>query len=477
LPPEQAGYAATIFTSTNSLLAVINEILDYSRIEAGKLELDPVPVAIDELLDECVSLFAVQSRTKGVELLLDIDAALPATMELDPLRVKQIINNLLGNAFKFTEQGFVHLSVYSDHVPHYPGLRIEVVDSGMGMNDEQQHRLFQEFSQADRSIVRRFGGTGLGLAICKKLTLLMGGSIDVVSAPGQGSRFIVQLPSVRAHSLEPVVPALHHRKVLVIADSPARESYMRQCRRWGVEVTGSTRDMPVLDTIVEVFDAVVVDEDYIGLLAVQRLRARIEASSGCSLLRLCNELPRDCAVDCSHCLSKPLTLVRLRDALLELISPESAQPSHHLVGAVATDWSGLAVMVAEDNSINQLVVKQLLAKLSIEPVMVSDGQQVVNCLNSGSWEPDIILMDCNMPIMDGYDATDIVRKLPLRKRPWIIGLSANAGDDDVTRATSAGMDDYVSKPITLAQLRRAIERGLQNREALADHAGHRSAAP
>ena len=397
-------------------------------------------------------LFSVQSRNRNLPLIVSIDRDVPLSLKLDPVRVKQIINNLLGNAFKFTERGSVKLSLYLLHTeaPGQNHLAIEVEDTGIGMTEEEQGRLFKEFSQADRSIVRRYGGSGLGLIICKKLAELMGGEIALRSQEGKGSRFIVSLPVAETPLASPVVSGLQGKKVMVVeSEGLARESYRRLLQRWGMEVTIASC-LSGNDQLRQ-YDLLVLG----GSCASEC--ARIEGMSQVpAVLQLgvrYVDLSRKGKMQ-AHFLHTPVVLKKLRQELLLLLAPEQATVVQRRHGLSDAGWSELQVLVAEDNPVNQLVVRRLLEKLNISPVIVDDGRQAVDYACSNP--VDLVLMDCDMPVMDGYQATKSIRDSGL-ENIWIIGLSAKAAEEEVQQALDSGMDAYLPKPVMLEQLREAIQ--------------------
>ncbi|MEE2730905.1 MAG: 7TM diverse intracellular signaling domain-containing protein [Pseudomonadota bacterium] len=453
LAAEPASYVDTIFQSTKSLLTVINDILDYTRIESGKMEIDPVPVAVESLVDECVMLFSVQSRQLHLPLVVSVDSSVPATLCLDPVRVKQIINNLLGNAFKFTEQGQVTLNLFLQETKPsgLSVLAIEVEDTGIGMSEQEQRRLFQEFAQADRSIVRRYGGSGLGLIICKKLAELMGGDIAMSSREGEGTRFVVSLPLTQTDWRTPLVTELKGRRALLVGpDGVVRRSYEGLLQRWGLQVVAVSGLEPDTDT---------TQQDIIVLCgATADAGDGLDRWSGAPpVLQLgdpVTALPVQKPAQI-NCLPAPVTMKMLREELIRLLAPGRVTAASPLRAPADRRWQALRLLVAEDNPVNQLVVQRLLEKLNITPEMVADGRQA---LDYARRHPvDIILMDCDMPVMDGCGATAAIRQAGLNE-VWIIGLSAKAASDEVQAAMDCGMNDYLTKPVMLQQLREAIGR-------------------
>ncbi|WP_290582816.1 hybrid sensor histidine kinase/response regulator [Ketobacter sp.] len=451
LAPEPASYVDTIFQSTKSLLTVINDILDYTRIESGKMEIDPVPVTVESLVDECVMLFSVQSRQSHLPLVISVDPAVPATLFLDPVRVKQIINNLLGNAFKFTEQGQVTLNLFLQEATPGGGslLAIAVEDTGIGMSEQEQRRLFQAFAQADRSIVRRYGGSGLGLIICKKLAELMGGDIAMSSREGEGTRFVVSLPFTQIHWHSPQVAELKGRRALLVgADGEVRRGYECLLQRWGLQVEGVSGLEPDADT---------AQQDIIVFCGVDACAGEgIERWSGAPpMLQLGDPAVAGHKPAQVNSLPAPVTMKMLREEVIRLLAPGRVKAASPLRAPADRRWQALRLLVAEDNPVNQLVVQRLLQKLNVTPEMVDNGRQA---LDYARQHPvDIILMDCDMPVMDGCRATTAIRQAGLNE-VWIIGLSAKAASDEVQSAMDCGMNDYLTKPVMLHQLREAIGR-------------------
>lgn len=455
LPGEAASYVDTIYQSTNSLLAIINDILDYSRIESGRLELDPVAVDPEALLDQCLMLFAVQSRQKKLPLIASVAPEVPGQVRLDPVRVKQIINNIIGNAFKFTERGSIQVRISCEaESPARCRLVICVEDTGIGMTAAEQNRLFQAFSQADRSIVRRYGGSGLGLSICKQLASLMGGEIEIQSVVNQGTRVRISLP---AEVLEPAaaVPELKGKSALIIEAEPRYgASVLERVQRWGMQGV-LEREMPVAESLRSAAVIIVcTDSDASAERLLQPDLPPVLTLSTSGVR------PRRRPGDSATISILPLSLGELRRSLLQQLGAGPAHAAPREPKLEIRPWHELHVLVAEDNPVNQLVISRLLNKLNIEPVVVETGRDVLHYLTTNQGHLDIILMDCNMPVMNGYEATQQIRAQGSFKVGRIIGLSANAAEEEIKRALASGMDDYLSKPITLVQLQTAIEKAL-----------------
>lgn len=456
LNPQQHQYVSTIHQSSETLLTVINDILDYSRIESGQLLLDHVDTSLEDLLDECMSLFSATALGKQIELRICIEPAVPAVVRTDPGRLKQILNNLLSNALKFTDKGFVFLRV--SVLPDAPGteaanLHFEVVDTGIGLNPAQQRRLFNAFTQVDNSMTRRYGGSGLGLSICRKLCDLLEGEIGVDSVPGQGSCFWFTLP-LHIVQQSPIIPALSERRLLlVVTEGRLRESLEMLACRWGMQVTGVTDMAAALRAIREAraagqsFSAVLC-----GPECAQEMSALAESSSDLLIIQGAEAAVPD--VVCTT-VELPLRILQLRVALGAHI-PAQAET---LTGKdTAALLAGLRVLVVEDNPVNQMVISKILESVGLTATVAANGREALDQVTVGpSW--DVILMDCEMPVMDGYEATRLIRSLQeLRRDPRsrIIALSAHAVPDYINKAYEAGVDGYLSKPVTRRQVLEAL---------------------
>lgn len=462
LNSRQRQYVDTIAHSGESLLTVINDILDYSRIEAGRMELESVPVCIDDLVDDCLSLFAVASARKNLPLLCFIDSRVPATVHSDPVRLKQIITNLLSNAFKFTEQGEISLRISlrenaSDDT--HCTLLFEVIDSGIGLDESHQQKLFEAFTQADHSTTRRYGGSGLGLTICRRLTRLMDGDIGVHSSPGQGATFWFTIRAGR-HASDDRPSPLGGQTLLVLDEHTSRALSIAQMgQRWGIRAT-QLRD---ISELLKTLASIGADQRPLAIIASDALARQLFAGDSHReyladipvLLMLPMGQISEVPAQVRGSLELPLRFGQLRQQLMDLSGHIPQAPAQ-----AADDVTGLAlerVLVVEDNPVNQVVIKTILESVGLEATLVENGRQAVNAVMRAPWE--LIFMDCEMPVMDGYQATRQIRALetPDGPRPWIIGLSAHAVDSYIAEARAAGMDDYLSKPITRQQVLAALE--------------------
>ena len=462
---QQAQYVGTIYQSTQSLLTVINDILDYSKIESGKLELDYQSVPLESIVDDCVRLFALRSSEKKLPLYIHIDSRVPERIKTDPIRLKQIITNLLSNAFKFTERGNVSLHVTVKQPVNEKNLCVlmfEVVDTGVGLDEGQQNSLFQAFHELSGK--GKHTGAGLGLVICKRLIELLNGDIGVSSSLGRGATFWLSLPvEVEKPQSKPV---LKNRSALLISNTPAQLLSLSQIlTRWGAK-TLEYRDVesaldpanpsrPVDFVIAE--HAVMENPQY-----VQRLRQHF-SNPVLVLLHptgkpLSDNLPEDLLL-----IETPFSCQALKRSLLTGHDEHLAQQAAEEPTVVLEKGSALNVIVAEDNPVNQLVIDSILKSLGIHATLVSDGEQALDLVREqpGYW--DIIFMDCEMPVKDGYQATREIRSLEqastTHHHAWIIALSAHATGDYVQKARDAGVDDYLTKPVSQQQVREALGRG------------------
>jgi len=485
LDREQREFVETIRMSGESLMVIINDILDFSKIEAGKMELEHQPYDLRPSVEECLDLFMPKASSKGLELAYSIATNVPPRVIGDISRTRQILANLIGNAIKFTEQGEVEVSVRLESTSPTSSdqilLRFDIRDTGIGIPEDKLNRLFLAFSQVDSSTTRKYGGTGLGLAISKRLCELMGGTLSVTSKVGQGSTFSVtvkvgtNLPG--QSSIDPIhhsPEAIRDRSVLYVDDNKTNlRIFQSYAQLWGLRCTlaQSGREAEDLLRGGASFDAIVLDvhmPDMNGLQLARRIRgyAPIQevpiiffTSGGTADLR---KQATELAV--SSILQKPLKpaalLADIRDALGSK-AREIAAAKATVEIAPSTNESRhsrpLSIIVAEDNAINQLVAKQLLHKLGYRADVAGNGNEVLNVLAERSYE--VILMDVQMPELNGCDATRVIRRsFPKAKQPWIIAMTANAMNEDREMCLSAGMDDYLSKPVRLSDLDTALRK-------------------
>ena len=472
LTPDQREFATTIRASADSLLVVINDILDFSKIESGKLELDRHAFDLRECIEGALDLVAPQAAAKGIDLAYQLDDTVPPGLIGDGTRVRQVLVNLLGNAVKFTHHGEVTVTVRARPVAADPAgaveLEFQVADTGIGIPADRLDRLFQSFSQVDPTTTRQYGGTGLGLAICRRLTELMGGHIGATSAPGRGSCFTFTIvgppaPGLPREHLEAPPPLLAGRPILVVDDSPTnRRIITLQTEAWGMRPHAAVSAAEALQWIDQgiQFDVAVLDlhmPDMDGLALAHAIRAR-----GCPLRLVLLSSVGD-RVDASAfaaTLMKPVKPSQLFDAILAVLAPPAAgrRPApvspgfaHDLAARVP-----LRILLAEDNPINQRVALRVLGRLGYRADLAGNGLEVLEALARQPY--DVVLLDVQMPEMDGLTAAREIRARPPRHRPWLIAMTANALEGDRAMCLAAGMDDYLSKPVRPAALAEGLLR-------------------
>ncbi|TMF40882.1 MAG: GAF domain-containing protein [Chloroflexi bacterium] len=478
LDAEQRDFAETIRTSGDALLTIINDILDFSKIEAGKVDLAAEPFSLRTSIESALDVVAPIAAKKGVELAYAMGADLPEGIVGDAGRLRQIVLNLLSNAIKFTEQGEVVLAVEGRRPAAPPDpwtIEVEVRDTGIGIPPERMDLLFQSFSQLDASISRRYGGTGLGLAISRRLAESMGGELTATSSgvAGEGSTFRLVLPAV-ATALPDAPPAPPERslrgcRVLVVDDNATNRRILTGfLDRWGVEAKATASPLEAIEWVRSgaVFDAAVLDflmPDRDGVELAEDLRAlRPDQPIPVVILSSIGQHSRT-ASNVTAMLVKPVKPSALHDALADaLLAAEpvatpaastEAAPHAEAARAAGAD-SGLRVLLAEDNAVNQKLALRLLERMGLRAEVVDNGRAAVDAVSTGQF--DLVLMDVQMPEMDGLEATRQIRSAwpdrPLR----IVGLTANAMAGDREACLAAGMDDYVSKPIRPDELEAAI---------------------
>ncbi|MCW5980651.1 MAG: response regulator [Bryobacteraceae bacterium] len=477
LTEEQRDYLSTIQTSGESLLRIINDILDFSKIEAGSLSLDACEFDPDELFGDIARTVAVQARHKGLELLYDNRVELPTAVVGDPLRLRQILVNLLGNGIKFTASGDVTL-VVEEARPNDRGitLHVSVSDTGIGISQEKKDRIFEAFEQADSSITRRYGGTGLGLAISLRLARLMGGRIWVESELGKGSAFHcvvnLALPAVPAGKVRAATPdALRGLRVLVVDDNPASRRILRNMLEgWAMRPTMAESGPEALEIIErsaaagESFALVLLDAQMPGMdgFAVAQRIAEHPALAGPRMMMLSSSDIK--SVDrnfrrsgIGHHLLKPVTRTALLKAVLGILGQRRQSGPSSRPADLAPERP-LRILVAEDNPVNQKVAVRLLQKHGHSVVLAANGQEAVDAF--GRERLDLILMDAQMPEMNGYDASREIRRLEVGtgRRIPIVALTAAAIKGDREICLDAGMDDYLSKPIHHHELSVMLDR-------------------
>ncbi len=488
LTEEQRDFSDTIATAADTLLTIISDILDFSKVEAGALELERMPMDLVETVESAVDLVASKAAEKGIELACRINPEVPAGLYGDPVRLKQILMNLLNNAAKFTAVGEVVLTV-STMMPdasRTPGattlLTFAVRDTGIGIPADRMDRLFKSFSQVDASTTRRYGGTGLGLVITKRLVELMGGEIKVESALGEGTSFTFTLPGEVAKlpdraNRDLQLAAIKGKRILIVDDNRTNRLILNEkFRSWELRPSASASAEDALELIDsgERFDLIVVDYKMPGMngfefttAARAHLGDRVPPMILFSSISPMEERFRDgaAAMHYAATLSKPAKSGQLLAALVKALAPDAASdasgPSdRHAIAGIDQD---LRILLVDDNSINQKVGRKILKRLGYNPVVVGSGQEAIESCQSGDF--DVVLMDIEMPEMDGIAAANSIRSiLPDERMPFIVALTANAMSSERESYLRSGMDDYLSKPIDVDALTESMKAATLHRE-------------
>lgn len=472
LSQEQRRYAETVESSGNNLLSIVGDILDYSKIEADSLLLEKCPFDLIAVIERAAEIVSVGAYEKGLELTCCLEESLPQFAVGDQLRLSQILVNLLGNAVKFTARGEVTLHAKAGAATDEGfELSVTVQDTGIGMDAETQSRLFQPFSQADASTTRRYGGTGLGLSISRRLIESMGGEVSVESQPGQGSTFgfFVRLGSAPDSELDflPFTLAADGRRVLVVGMHASTQSLLvKYLAAWDLKGETAVDEAEAIEKLAasrNPFQTAIVE----SLSAARAIRAdRRIPQIGLILLSTGLQTPSQEILNemgIIECLGKPLKKARLREALERALLQRPTPEAGHVAPQAPTKLHGLQanilrILVVEDNRVNRELALGLLRKMACRPDHGKDGAEAV--LAAGREEYDLILMDCQMPVMDGYEAT---RRIRLSERETgrhtrIVAITANALPGDRDRCSAAGMDGYLSKPLRKCDLAEELER-------------------
>jgi signal transduction histidine kinase/DNA-binding response OmpR family regulator len=471
LDGEQHDYASTIRDSGDALLTIINDILDFSKIEAGRMDIEAHPFDLRECVESALDLVATRAMEKHLDTAYLFEGDVPPAIVGDVTRLRQIVLNLLSNAVKFTERGEVVLTVTATPVAgDQTELTFAVQDTGIGLTSEGMNRLFQSFSQADSSTTRKYGGTGLGLAISKRLAELMGGRMWATSdGPGKGSKFcftihapVARLEPTRPRDYVGTQPELTGKRVLVVDDNATNRRVLAlQAGKWGMESRATESAAEALRWVGagEAFDVAILDMhmpemDGIALAGKMReLRAALPLVLFSSLGR------REAGVAdglFDAYLGKPIHQSQLFDTLVGLLAHDAA-PKTAAAPAKARLDPGMAVrhplriLLAEDNVVNQKLALRILQQMGYRADLASNGIEAVESVGRQTY--DVVLMDVQMPEMDGLEATrQIAAKWAADKRPRIVAMTANAMQGDREMCLSAGMDDYLTKPIRVDQL-------------------------
>ncbi|MBF0162105.1 MAG: response regulator [Magnetococcales bacterium] len=491
LSDKTRDYLSKIASSSRLLLRIINDILDFSKIEAGKMLLESAPFHLGDLLDNLGNMFRESAAAKGIELNISITQSVVPVLLGDDTRLQQILMNLIGNAVKFTEQGEIDvratlLTQSADQVV----VAFSVRDTGMGMHAEQIARLFEQFTQADGSISRRFGGTGLGLSICKRLVTLMGGNMDVESAPGKGSAFHFTATfgcQKKARPIQIKLPKhLRSIKVLVVDDNETARLLMRNAlNSFGILptlVTSGDQALAVLRAAIDKetpFDLIFMDQrmrSMNGVETIERLHQFAHPPPKVIMLTAFSKTEIENQMDTIHVdkiLCKPIGRVALFNAILEVFGEESAKMVEEEQSTVADERvavreriGGARVLLAEDNAINQQVAQEILEGVGLVVETAGDGAEAIQRLGQAPF--DLILMDIQMPVMDGVEAVRRIRLEPIWATLPIIAMTAHVMTGDRERYLELGMNDHVPKPIDKRALYGALLQWIRPRPGLGE---------
>lgn len=475
LQTVQFEYLSNVKKSAYGLLEIINDILEFSRIEAGKLQIDHIQFPLDQLVQESVDILSVKAHEKQLEVICHIDPELPSQFMGDPTRIRQILVNLLGNAIKFTPAGEIFISVIVGRGIHIENDKrimdvvLSIQDTGIGISSQQMARIFDSFTQADIATTRNYGGTGLGLTISKSLAEMMGGAISVASEPGKGSTFSLTLPMEVAdempHSHGEEKPPL--RKVLVIDDNSTNRWLLQEIfRHFNIKsetAAGPREALAILDRVQqnnEPLDLIITDHhmpEMNGIQLVQEMRKRIKELSQPTILMLSsiekNEHQDEAAALGIHrFLTKPVKMHELHELICNIFntSQNDKAPVVKMENTLRTG-NGAAILVVEDEPVNMMLITEILGRMGFKVLQASNGKEAIDVLEKS--KPALIFMDVNMPEMDGYATTRHIRSTPgPNQQIPIIALTADAMDGDKENCLRNGMDDYLSKPFQIEEL-------------------------
>ena len=486
LTPEQRDYLDTIRASGDALLSIINDILDFSKMEAGRMDLEVIPFDLNELAEETTDLVVPQGQDKGLEIILEIEPNLPRLMG-DAGKIRQVLLNLLTNAIKFTSTGEIRLLIETkERADVSISIRVMVRDTGIGIRHEAQQRLFSAFVQADSSTTRRYGGTGLGLAISKRIIELMGGTIGLDSTPGLGSAFwfslILPLANGEPATAQQPLTAdfLQGKRALVVDDNATNRKVLRhQLEAAGLDLVEANSGYEALAALTrcsdekKAFDLVLLDLHMPGMdgLMLARSIRNTREWVNLPLVMLASHRDRESMLearraDINEYLLKPVSSRKLLRMLNSLLEGERPPELPRFAPPVAKESYRGLVLVVEDNIVNQRIARMMLERLGFQVDLAANGQEAIAAHSHSKYE--LILMDCQMPEMDGWMASRLIRQEEQQRktRTPIVALTAAVMEGDRERCVEAGMDDFLSKPVSFAELRGMVDRWLRPAEQL-----------
>ena len=474
LDNKQRDYVQKIYQSGKSLLVIINDILDFSKLEAGKLELEDKTFDLDEILSKVSTFIGPAIAKKPIELLYRLGKEVPQAVSGDPLRLTQVLTNLVGNAVKFTEKGSVTLTAdLLQETEDRVLIEFRVRDTGIGMTEEQKKHIFDSFSQADISITRRFGGTGLGLAICKRIIGLMSGEIIVDSQPGAGSTFRFSIPLKKSNVVaRKIIPNwFMGASALVVDDNPeARDIVVAHLKSFNIACDEADSGELAIEKATSQgakYSVILMDWKMPGItgdMAARLIKQRTDYQPAIIMMtafgkELLSGNQHSGSID--GFFTKPATASTIFDALIAALPQDPSSHAPGTAGSAGNRLAGVRVLLVEDNPINQQIAREFLETQGAIVAEAMNGKEAVDLLAEKDCRFDLILMDIQMPVMDGLAATKLIRENPLLGKIPIIALTAHALVSDKQRCIDAGMNDYVSKPIDLELLLSTLERWIQ----------------
>jgi signal transduction histidine kinase/DNA-binding response OmpR family regulator len=480
LQPSQREYLENVHKSGHNLLAIINDILDFSKMEAGKFFIDHIPFKLASLVEETADILAIKAFQKNVEVICEIDPQLPEQFVGDPLRIRQVFTNLLGNAIKFTGSGEIFVSVKKEDIVYkkekkYQCLSINVKDTGIGIPEEKLSSIFEGFTQADSSTTRNYGGTGLGLTIAKNLAEMMGGGLSVKSEPGKGSTFtlhvVLEIGDEQPASVVSSRPVL--QRILVVDDNATNCELMKGIFEYlGIACTISMSGMDALLIIAnavnnkEPFDLIITDHQMPVMDGITLVIEIKKILKGCAqpFILMLSSLEKNMyqeeaeKIGIDKFLSKPVKMHELNNILSYVFEKtDRTARSGTVWPTIANRADNISILVAEDEPVNMLLISEVLRRMGFEVIKAANGREAIELLAQN--DPALIFMDINMPEMDGYMATSTIRQLALPKCDIpIIALTADAMKEDKENCIEAGMNHYISKPFKLEEIEDVLRR-------------------
>ncbi|NND06006.1 MAG: response regulator [Saprospiraceae bacterium] len=473
LTVEQQSYAETITISAESLLSVINDVLDFSKIESGRMTLEMDDFELRNCIEDVLDIFANQASQKGIDLIYEIDAEVPAQIIGDHMRLRQILINLINNAVKFTKEGeiFVKVELEKRFAGDIVDLKFQVRDTGIGIPEKKQSKLFRAFSQVDSSVTRKYGGSGLGLVICRRLVEMMGGQIGIESEENVGSNFYFTIKSQAGKQSHPtyvtkLIDAIKGKRILVVDDNETNLKILKtQLEQWGCEVFLASSAASAIKEFSSVprIDMILTDMQMPGMDGTALAKSIKDLQEDIPIILLTSlgdTSYKENADLFSAVLIKPVKHHRLQKIIQEQLRRpnRSLGKSEDKKERMSTDFAKrhpARILVAEDNLINQVVIRKILNRMGFDPIIVENGREALRALEEDQF--DIVLMDVQMPEMDGLEATKQIRER-FGGYPFIIAMTANAMQSDKEACLAAGMDDYLSKPVMIDELISKLEK-------------------